>query len=108
MDIFVFLIAGSDGTGRAMREAMAMGKPVIANNTGMLPDMIDEGKNGFIFDNSVETLSDIILKLCNDKNLRVKIGMAARKKAEHDFSIDKQAADIETFYEQQLRAKKQR
>ncbi len=108
MDIFVFLIAGSDGTGRAMREAMAMGKPVIANNTGMLSDMIDDGESGFIFDNSAETLSDLILKLTNDKNLRVKIGKAARIKAEHDFSIEKQAADIETFYEQQLRAKKQR
>lgn len=108
MDIFVFLIAGSDGTGRAMREVMAMGKPVIANNTGMLPEMIDEGKNGFIFDNSAATLSNMILELCNDKTLRLSIGKAARTKAELDFSIDRQAADIETFYEHQLRLKKQR
>ena len=29
MDIFVFLMAGSDGTARALRGAMAMGKPTI-------------------------------------------------------------------------------
>ncbi len=108
MDIFVFLIAGSDGTGRAMREAMAMGKPVIANNIGMLPEMIDEGENGFIFDNRSASLAGLITKLCTDKNLRFATGKAARIKAERDFSMDRQAEDIETFYEQQLRSKKYR
>ena len=41
MDIFVFLMAGSDGTARALREAMAMGKPTVVARRGMLPEIVD-------------------------------------------------------------------
>ncbi len=107
MDIFVFLIAGSDGTGRAMREAMSMGKPVIANNTGMLPEMIDDGQSGFVFNDDPRELSELIIKLALDEGMRSSMGRAAREKAVHDFSLDKQAADIEAFYKNILQIKKQ-
>ncbi len=98
MDIFVFLIAGSDGTGRAMREAMSMGKPVIVNNVGMLPEMIDNGQNGFVFNDDPGELSELIMKLALDEKMRSSMGKAAREKTIHDFSFDKQATDIEAFY----------
>src|SRR4030042_1743394 len=40
MDIFVFLMAGSDGTARALREAMGMGKPGIVANRGVLAALV--------------------------------------------------------------------
>ena len=46
MDIFVFLMPGSDGTARALREAMAMGKPVIVADRGMLPELVEDGVSG--------------------------------------------------------------
>ena len=52
MDLFVFMIAGSDGTARAMREALAMGIPVIANNTGMLRELVDDGQSDLLFNDN--------------------------------------------------------
>ncbi|MEE9614102.1 MAG: glycosyltransferase family 4 protein [Thermodesulfobacteriota bacterium] len=105
MDIFVFLMAGSDGTGRAMREAMAMGKPVLASRTGMLPEMIEEGADGFVFDDA-EQLSELMVRLAREKGLRISMGARGREKAVNDFSVGGQAAAIEGFYESLLERKK--
>ncbi len=106
MDIFVFLIAGSDGTGRALREVMSIGKPVIVNNVGMLPEMIDDNRSGLIFNNNSHELAKLIINLARDEELRFSIGKAAYEKAQNDFSLDKQASDIESFYEYILQQKK--
>lgn len=98
MDMFVFMIAGSDGTARAMREALAMGIPVIANHTGMLPEFIDDGQSGFLFNDNSQDLAEKILKLASDDSLRKAIGTAAATKAQQEFSLDQQVAGVEAFY----------
>ena len=100
MDAFVFMIAGSDGTGRAMLEAMAMGKPVIANNIGMLAELNEAGRTGLIFNDNADDLADCMVQLAADKALRRKLGEGAAQKAHKEFALDKQAAAIEAFYEQ--------
>jgi glycosyltransferase involved in cell wall biosynthesis len=102
MDMFVFMIAGSDGTARAMREALAMGIPVIANNTGMLPELIDDGQSGFLFDGNPRDLADKILTLAGDEVLRKRIGNAAASRALEEFSLEQQASAVEAFYAQLL------
>lgn len=104
MDGFVFMIAGSDGTGRAMLEAMAMGRPVIANNIGMLPELNEAGKTGLIFNDNADDLADCMVRLANDKTLRRTLGEGAAQKARTEFSLEKQALAIESFYEERLRA----
>jgi glycosyltransferase involved in cell wall biosynthesis len=98
MDIFVFMIAGSDGTARAMREALAMGVPVIANNIGMLPELIDDGQSGLLFSDNPQDLAEKILKLAGDASLRKTIAAAAAAKAKDDFSLERQVSAIEAFY----------
>jgi glycosyltransferase involved in cell wall biosynthesis len=98
MDIFVFMIAGSDGTARAMREALAMGIPVIANNTGMLPELIGDGQTGLLFNGNPRDLADKILNLADDEALRKRIGDAAAARACEDFSLERQASAVEAFY----------
>ncbi|MBE0542991.1 MAG: glycosyltransferase family 4 protein [Verrucomicrobia bacterium] len=98
MDMFVFMIAGSDGTARAMREALAMGIPVIANHTGMLPEFIDDGQSGFLFNDNSQDLAEKILKLASDDSLRKAIGTAAATRAQQEFSLEQQVAGVEAFY----------
>lgn len=98
MDMFVFMIAGSDGTARAMREALAMGVPVIANNVGMLAEFIDDGQSGLLFNDNPEDLADRILKLAGDAELRKQIGAAAAAKAKEVFSLERQVSAVEAFY----------
>jgi glycosyltransferase involved in cell wall biosynthesis len=98
MDIFVFMIAGSDGTARAMREALAMGVPVIANNIGMLPEFIDNGQSGLLFNDNPHDLAEKILRLAGEEVLRKKIGATAAARAKEDFSLERQVSAIEAFY----------
>ena len=107
MDIDVFLIPGSDGSCRAVREVMAMGIPVIAANRGMLPEIVDNNVNGLVVDDTPENLADAILKLAQDENLRKKMAEASLNKAVEKFSLEALATQVERVYEEILNASNQ-
>jgi glycosyltransferase involved in cell wall biosynthesis len=108
MDIFVFLMAGSDGTARALREAMAMGKPVIVANRGMLPELVEDGVSGFVVNDTPEELAQAALRLLRHPEMREAFGKAAYQKAHHDFQLERQVEDVERFYQEMIRLGKRR
>jgi len=63
-------------------EAMAMGKPVIALNTGSTSDLVKHLENGILIEpdrgNEVEELSKYVLLLLHNESLCQKLGNAAR------------------------------
>jgi len=99
MDIFVFLMAGSDGTARALREAMAMGKPAVVADRGMMPELVENGVSGLVVKDTPDALADATLRILCDPGLRAAMGTAAREKAQHEFRLDRQVEDVENFYE---------
>ncbi len=103
MDLFVFLMPGSDGTARALREAMAMGKPVIVTNRGMLPEIVENGVSGFVVEDRSEELAHATLKLLRDSVLRGAMGRAASHRAHREFRLDRQAEEVESFYREMIR-----
>ena len=103
MDIFLFLMAGSDGTARALREAMAMGKPVIVARRGMLPELVEDGVSGFVVEDTPEGLSAAVLRLLRDPSLRTAMGRAAYQRAHQDFRLDRQVEAVEAFYQEMIR-----
>ncbi|MDI7259834.1 MAG: glycosyltransferase family 4 protein, partial [Thermodesulfobacteriota bacterium] len=103
MDIFVFLMAGSDGTARALREAMAMGKPTIVADRGILPELVEDGVSGFVVKDTPETLADAALRLLRNPELRANMGKAAYEKAHREFRLDKQAEAVEAFYQEMIK-----
>jgi glycosyltransferase involved in cell wall biosynthesis len=102
MDIFVFLMGGSDGTARALREAMAMGKPVIVANRGMLPELVDHGVSGLVVDDSPELLAEATLQLLRNPEGRRAMGKAAWEKAHREFRLDRQVEAVEKFYQEMI------
>ncbi|HHT9118922.1 MAG TPA: glycosyltransferase family 4 protein [Candidatus Hypogeohydataceae bacterium YC41] len=98
MDIKVFLVPGTDGSCRAVREAMAMGIPVIVARRGMLPEMVKEGKVGFVIEDNPENLSEVILTLARNETLRRNMGQAAREWALEHFSLDREVDKVEAIY----------
>lgn len=44
-------------------EAMTVGKPLIVSNRGGLPELVDDGVNGYIFDGTAKALSEKICKM---------------------------------------------
>lgn len=101
-DMKVFLVPGSDGSCRALRELMAMGKPAIAANRGMLPEIVDNGVDGYVIDDTPENLKEAILKLARHEEDRVRMGKSARMKSNSLFSLSKQGESIEQFYKKIL------
>ena len=108
MDIFVFLMAGSDGTARALREAMAMGKPVIVANRGMLPELVEDGVSGLVVNDTAEEMARAALRLLRHPEMREALGKAAYRKAHQDFQLDRQVEAVERFYQQMVKLGKRR
>ncbi len=102
MDIFVFLMPGSDGTARALREAMAMRKPVIVADRGILPELVENGVSGFVVKDTPEQLACGALRLLRDPGLREAMGEAAFDRAHRDFRLDHQVEEVETFYQEMI------
>ena len=70
-------------------EAMACGKPLIGSKVGGIPEVIEEGVNGFLFEpKNYKDLAEKILMLIEDENLRIKMGRIGRRTAEKEYSWD--------------------
>ncbi|SFV31367.1 glycosyltransferase family 4 protein [Thermoflavifilum thermophilum] len=71
-------------------EALARGIPVIASNGGGFPEIIEQGKNGFLFDTgNAEELAQCIEQIYLHPDLRKKMGEEGRKKVEQCFTKQK-------------------
>ena len=67
-------------------EAMALGKPLIVSNLGGLPELVDDGVNGYIFKdkNELSTVIDKMIKL--DDNLYTKMCESSVDRAKNYFN----------------------
>jgi glycosyltransferase involved in cell wall biosynthesis len=102
IDVKIFLVPGSDGTCRAVREAMAMGKPCIVAARGMLPELVIDGRTGLVVEDSVENMTRAILRLAHDGALRRELGARAAEEAGRRFDPVAQARAVAGFYGQLL------
>lgn len=79
----VFLLPSRyEGMPITLIEAMGSGMPIIASNVGGIPDMIEHGKEGLLIDPNLDELVEAMKLLINNQDLREKIGVAARIKAQ--------------------------
>jgi glycosyltransferase involved in cell wall biosynthesis len=96
----VFLVPGSDGACRAVREAMAMGIPVIAARRGMLPEIVENNREGLIIDDRPENLADAMMTLIENPGIRQAMGENALKKAREEFDLEQQAKKVAQIYQE--------
>ena len=97
-DLFIMMRAGSDGTARALREVLAMGKPAIVSDRGMLPELVRDGENGYVASTEEELVARMEQVLC-DGSLRERLGAAARRIALEEWDYRIQARRLMEFYE---------
>lgn len=98
LDIFSLLMPGFDGTARAVREAMALGKPCVVSDYGMLPEIVPHEKAGLVVPDKPGELAESWLRLIRDPDLRQKLGNGAHAHANEHFRLDKVGACLEEFY----------
>jgi len=101
-DLFL-LPSEQESFGLAALEAHAAGVPVIATRTGGLPEVVVEGKTGFLVPvGEIEEMSQKASLLLTDKGLHASFEDEARKLAREQFDIDSIIPQYETFYEEIL------
>lgn len=80
MHALVFLVPGSDGSCRAVLEAMAMEIPIIASGRGILPDLVRDAGTGLVCGENAVALSAAFRTVIADPGswqMRGKAGRAA-------------------------------
>ena len=89
-------------------EAMSAGRPVIGTNAGGIPEIIDDGVNGYLVEpENPEQIAEKVIKLFSEEKLLKELGRNARKKAE-EFSIEKHVDTLEKIYEEVMKKYKLR
>lgn len=92
------LCSDREGLSNAILEYMAYGKPVIATSVGGNCELVDETNGIVVPAGDEEALSDALVRLAADRELRTKLGGVSRQKVERSFSWDQSMMSIETYY----------
>lgn len=98
IDLFV-LSSITEGIPVALLEAMAKGVPVVATNVGGIPEVIENGLNGFLVQpGRPECLTNAILNMLDRKEARDRLGKAARATVMKSFAVTRICREYETLY----------
>lgn len=86
----------NEGLGMVLLEAMCLKKPVIGSNVGGIPEIIEDGKTGFLFENkNADDLYEKIKALKNDRKLAENMGICGRERVEKLYSLKVQVDHID-------------
>jgi len=102
-DIFL-LPSRLEGLSLATLEAMACGKPVVAFNCSSFPELVVDGKGGFLPEkDNVEETVERIRYLSREPDLVQKMGSFNRKRVLENFTLSRMTGDYLKLYQSLLR-----
>jgi glycosyltransferase involved in cell wall biosynthesis len=82
-------------------EAMSFGLPIISTKWRGIPDMVEDGYNGFLVNiKSPEQVAERIVKLKNDFNLRKQMSQNGRNVFEERYSLQQHLKRMETIFKE--------
>jgi L-malate glycosyltransferase len=80
-------------------EAMACEVPVIATRVGGIPEVVQDGTDGFLYGvGDVSSMADGCLRILGDVRLRATMGRAAREHAKREYCASKIVLQYENLY----------
>lgn len=90
----------SEGLPVALLEAMFAGKPIIASNTGGIPEVVKHELNAILVPPGDSTaLAKELQTMLKNSEMRLRLGNAAQKRAKESFSIDHMVNAYESVYQ---------
>jgi len=96
VDILALPTLWPDPLPRAVMEAMAVGRPVVAYQNGGVPEMVVDNETGLLCQpGDVEGLTRAILELAGDRSLLNLFGEAAQKRATEHFGVERYVDQME-------------
>jgi len=86
---------GVEGFGISLVEASACGLPVVAGNSGGVPDAVRDGETGFLVaPEDPAAFADAICRLLADDELTRRVGAAGRRAVESYYNWDRVVRDL--------------
>ena len=101
-DLFVMMRAGSDGSARALREVMAIGKTAVVSDSGILPELVRDGFSGFAVKPDPQQLAERMESILRNDEQRTSFEKNAKKIAAEEWNYTAQARKLKEFYEKLL------
>jgi glycosyltransferase involved in cell wall biosynthesis len=96
----VVLCSETESAPLTLLEGMSCGLPVIATSVGGIPEIVDDGVNGFLVPpKHPEAIAEKILELNANGELRTRLGEAARRTVLERYTADKVVRQYEETYE---------
>ena len=96
-DVFL-LTSDHEGTPNVVMEALACGLPVVATKVGDVPELVQHGFNGYLFDPSNESaMTDALVRLA-DPDLRSSMGRKCRAGLQAGHALDQLPAFLAQLY----------
>ena len=87
----------------AILESMALGRPVIGSKIGGIPEFIDDGVDGLLFEShNVDDLANKIQYLIDNKDTVSEMGKMARRRVEERYNSDLHYERLMEVYKQVL------
>ena len=97
-DIFC-LPSLSEGLSSAILVAMANSLPVIATQVGGIPELVVDGETGLLVPpNDAHRLASALRQVLDSESLRRRMGQAARRRVEKNFTLKRKLDQTEQLY----------
>lgn len=98
-------VTASDGNQDApvntLKEAMAMGLPVIATLHGGIPELVEDGISGFLVpERDDSAIAEKLIYLIEHPQIWQQLGFHGRKKVETEYDINKLNSELVEIYQQ--------
>ena len=99
------LTSTREGMGIALLEYMAFLKPIVSTNVGGIPEVVQDGVNGFLVGpGDYRSMADKIITLVDDSELREQMGTEGFSILKHKFTDSIMTNSIERLYDRTLEA----
>ena len=102
-DVVADMSWGGLGITGTLREAMALGRPVIASSAGGNPELVEDQRSGLLVPpRDRAAFAAALSRLLGDPDLSRRLGAAGRERAVSTFSADARLDRIEALYRRLL------
>jgi glycosyltransferase involved in cell wall biosynthesis len=105
----LLLPSANEGTPVSVIEALAAQRPAVATRVGGVPDVVEDGVDGFLVEmGDVGAIAERLAQLARDPQLRAEMGARGRDRVVRRYAVDRLVGDTDRLYRSLLAGQRPR